>query len=143
MSLTLFIFLFSTHNDLNRNVISFFSFQSNQAKKFLAERSPTYMTARTALRDLKSLTDILSRPILPRTPSWTPCPLNEGPNALSGNLLKASIQREREQVGGWEKYLKWEISNPLSIEDVPTLRNRLHGAFRKAVMHMRFFPEIW
>jgi len=101
------------------------------------------MTARTALRDLKALTDVLSRPILPRVPSWIPSPLNEGANALSGNLLKSTIQREREQVDGWLKYLKWEIGNPLSIEEEGTIRNRLNGVFRKAVMHMRFYPEIW
>lgn len=42
-----------------------------QAKKFLGEKSAAYMTARTALREMKALTDGINRNVVPRPPQWT------------------------------------------------------------------------
>ena len=51
--------------------------------------------------------------------------------------------RERELVGHWKNYLKWEESNPLDMEDATTLRIRVQAAYAKAITALRFFPEIW
>ncbi|CDR98690.1 related to RNA14-component of pre-mRNA 3`-end processing factor CF I [Sporisorium scitamineum] len=108
------------------------------AKKFLAERSPAYMTARRVLRDLKAYTDPLAKPLLPRVPIWTS-------SALPGDAGQdpAQWQRERQQVEAWTEYLKWEESNPLLLEDSATLQSRVTSAYRKATMYLRFYPEVW
>jgi len=96
-----------------------------QAKKFLAERSPAYMTARTALKDLQRLTDPLysSQPILPPKPSF------------SGS--------ERGLINGWKAYLQWEQDNKLVIEDKEALAARIGYAMKQCVGQMRHFPELW
>ncbi|EST04684.1 Suppressor of forked [Kalmanozyma brasiliensis GHG001] len=108
------------------------------AKKFLAERSPAYMTARRVLRDLKAYTDPLVKPLLPRPPVWTA-------STLPGDAGEDSAQwaRERQQVEAWTEYLKWEESNPLLLEDQTTLQARVTSAYRKATMFLRFYPEVW
>jgi hypothetical protein len=52
---------------------------------------------------------------------------------------------ERALVGAWKNYLKWEESNPLELEekDRSTLIQRIQGVYRKAVIRMRFYSEIW
>ncbi|SPO27518.1 related to RNA14 - component of pre-mRNA 3`-end processing factor CF I [Ustilago trichophora] len=108
------------------------------AKKFLAERSPAYMTARRVLRDLKAYTDHLVKPLLPRVPVWTT-------SAIPGDAGEdpAQWQRERQQVEAWTEYLKWEESNPLLLEDAAALQARITSAYRKATMYLRFYPEVW
>ncbi|WWC61133.1 uncharacterized protein I303_103712 [Kwoniella dejecticola CBS 10117] len=93
------------------------------SKKFLAERSPAYMTARTALREMKGLTEGLPRPILPPTPTFS--------------------DSDRQAVLGWKNYLKWEEGNPLVIDDEATLGIRIAYALRKCLSEMRHFPELW
>lgn len=108
------------------------------AKKFLAERSPAYMTARRVLRDLRVQSDSLPRPLLPRVPAWATSGV---PGAAGADA--ALWSRERSQIEAWKEYLKWEESNPLLIEDPPTLQARVVTAYRKATMFLRFYPEVW
>lgn len=99
--------------------------------------SPSYMQARTVLRHLQRHlgplfpppppTSTAGRPIiyLPPLPSFSPA--------------------ERALVGAWKTYLRWEESNPLEIEDKDknVLTSRVQSVYRKAVIRMRFFSEIW
>lgn len=94
-----------------------------QAKRFLAERSPAYMTARTALRELRQLTDVLPRPVIPPTPNFS--------------------DNDRGVVAQWKNYLKWEEGNPLVIEDKTALASRTSHALRKCLGAMRHYPELW
>lgn len=94
-----------------------------QAKKFLAERSPAYMTARTALRELRLLTDALPRPAMPPHPTFS--------------------AQDRAIVASWRAYLKWEEGNPLVIEDGEMLASRIGYALRKCLGEMRHFSELW
>jgi cleavage stimulation factor subunit 3 len=81
------------------------------------------MTARTVLRDLKAQTDpLVPMPIPPRP---------------------TRSEADRALVINWKKYLKWEESNPLDIEEGPVLQARVGYAFRKCLTQMRFFPELW
>jgi cleavage stimulation factor subunit 3 len=52
---------------------------------------------------------------------------------------------ERALVGQWKTYLKWEESNPLEIDekDKATLVSRVQGVYRKGLIRMRFYSEIW
>lgn len=107
------------------------------AKKFLADRSPAYMTARSVFREMRTLTDGLNRPHLPRVPCWAM------PPSLETVVSPLTIVRDRHNVELWKKYLRWEESNPLQLEDVQALQSRVLLAYRKSVMHMRFYPELW
>ncbi|KAI9638306.1 putative cleavage stimulation factor, 77kDa subunit [Dioszegia hungarica] len=99
------------------------SVNKQTSKKFLAERSPAYMTARTALRELRSLTDVLPHPIIPPTPTFS--------------------DSDRQLVNSWKAYLKWEEGNPLVIADPETLAGRIGYAMRRCLAEMRHFPELW
>lgn len=48
-------------------------------------------------------------------------------------------------MGAWKTYLRWEESNPLEIEDKDkmVLISRVQSVYRKAMIRMRFFSEIW
>lgn len=105
------------------------------AKKFLAERSAAYMTARSILREMRGLVDPLHRPLLPRVPAWV----------AADQPLPADVTRDRERLQGWKAYLEWEESDPLDLTetDREALKKRVDVAYGKATMHMRFYPEIW
>jgi cleavage stimulation factor subunit 3 len=98
-------------------------FLTAQAKKFLQERSPLYMTARSVLQDLRRHLDPLK-------------PVDIPPRPLRND-------QDRALVVNWRKYLKWEESNPLDIEDTPVLQSRIGYAYRKCLTQMRFYPELW
>ena len=52
---------------------------------------------------------------------------------------------DKALVGRWRQYLKWEESNPLETEDKDKsqLHARIQSVYRKAIVRMRYFPEIW
>ncbi|GAA5910917.1 hypothetical protein JCM6882_001931 [Rhodosporidiobolus microsporus] len=94
------------------------------AKKFIAELSPSYMTARKTLRELRAQHDNLVSPPLPRRPDWQ-----------SGE--------DRDGLERWKRYLAYEESNPLEIEDPIILAQRVAFVYRHALAMLRFYPEIW
>ena len=93
------------------------------AKKFLQEKSPAYMTARSALRELKTYTDNIARPVLPKNPTFT--------------------DKEMQQLDAWKQYIQWEKNNPLVYEDQTALHARVTYVYKQALMHMRYYPELW
>ncbi|GAA5826113.1 hypothetical protein JCM11251_007169 [Rhodosporidiobolus azoricus] len=95
------------------------------AKKFIAELSPSYMTARKTLRELRAQHDNLPTPLLPRRPDWY---AGEG---------------DRDGLERWKRYLAYEENNPLEIEDPNILVQRVAFAYRTALANLRFYPEIW
>ncbi|THH30999.1 hypothetical protein EUX98_g3183 [Antrodiella citrinella] len=52
---------------------------------------------------------------------------------------------EKALMSKWRQYLKWEEGNPLSYDDHARSRlyTRVQAAYRKAVVLMRFYPEVW
>ncbi|KAH8115634.1 Suf-domain-containing protein [Phellopilus nigrolimitatus] len=104
------------------------------AKKFLQDLSPAHMQARSKLRDLRQHLG----PLLP--PAH---PTNGARAALNLPHKPTYVQNDRSLAGAWKLYLRWEESNPLEIEDKVALTTRLQGVYRKAVVRMRFFSEIW
>ncbi|KAJ6473229.1 hypothetical protein C8R45DRAFT_835566 [Mycena sanguinolenta] len=100
------------------------------AKKFMSELSPAHMQARTVLRQLNTHLQGL------------------GNNNTNGIFLPAPATfsaQERELIKRWKSYLKWEEGNPLEIEekDRATFISRVEKVYRKAVIRMRYYPEIW
>ena len=100
------------------------------AKKFMADLSPAHMQARTVLRQLINHAGAIYPP--------------NSPEIFLPSLPKFDAS-ERALVGKWKAYLKWEESNPLKIEekDRATLITRIQGVYRKAVIRMRYYTEIW
>ena len=100
------------------------------AKKFMADLSPAHMQARTVLRQLVNHVGAIYPP--------------SSPDIFLPSLPKFDAS-ERALVGKWKAYLKWEESNPLEIEekDRSILITRIQGVYRKAVIRMRYYTEIW
>lgn len=101
-----------------------------QARKFLQERSPAFMTARGCLIELNNLTRGLRRETLPRLP---PAPGFEG------------AEEWEFQIGIWKKWIAWEKDDPLVLakEDPVGLRNRIVFAYKQALMAVRFDARMW
>lgn len=102
------------------------------AKKFLGDRSPAYMQARTVLRELRKRTDSLERPSLPMLPAW-----------IAPHLSTSSVADDRARFAAWHSYLAWEETNPLMLENQAALQARVLSAYRQAVMYIRFDPVVW
>ncbi|KAF7331026.1 mRNA 3'-end-processing protein RNA14 [Mycena venus] len=100
------------------------------AKKYMSDLSPAHMQARTVLRQLTIHLQGL------------------GGTNTSGIFLPALptfSSQERQLIGRWKAYLKWEEGNPLEIEDKDRsiFTSRVEKVYRKAVIRMRYYPEIW
>ena len=100
------------------------------AKKFMADLSPAHMQARTVHRQLVNHVGAIYPP--------------NSPEIFLPSLPKFDAS-ERALVGKWKAYLKWEEGNPLEIEekDRSILITRIQGVYRKAVIRMRYYTEIW
>jgi cleavage stimulation factor subunit 3 len=96
------------------------SINKQNARKVIGEKSATYMSARAACRELMTLMESIDFNMLAEFPKW---------NEIDFSQLQA-----------WKKYLQWEISNPLNLNDCS---QRIIFAFRKSLMFLRFYPEIW
>ncbi|KAF3012959.1 mRNA 3'-end-processing protein rna14 [Neopestalotiopsis sp. 37M] len=99
-------------------------------RKFLQERSPSYMSARSANTQLDTLTRGLRRSTIPRLP---PAPGFEGDIEYG------------EQVEIWKKWLSWEKSDPLVLRDdePEVFKSRVIYVYKQALMALRFWPELW
>lgn len=99
-------------------------------RKFLNERSPAYMTAKSANTALDNITRNLVRSNLPRLP---PVPGFEGDVEFA------------EQLEIWKRWIKWEREDPLDLasDEPELLKKRILYTYRQAIMALRFCPEIW
>ncbi|CAG8451583.1 6558_t:CDS:10 [Ambispora gerdemannii] len=93
------------------------------ARKFLQESSPFYMTARSALKELRGFMDEINRTTIPIPPKWE--------------------EAELQQLDAWKRWIAWEKSNPLAFEDKTRLVQRVKYAYKQAMIYMRHYPEIW
>ncbi|ORY58753.1 uncharacterized protein BCR38DRAFT_352545 [Pseudomassariella vexata] len=99
-------------------------------RKFLQERSPSYMSARGANTHLDNIIRGLQKTTLPRLPP------------------ASGFDGERdylEQVELWKKWIAWEKDDPLVLKnDEPdTYRSRILHVYKQALMAVRFWPEMW
>lgn len=95
------------------------------AKKMLVDKSPAYMAARSAAKELA----IILAPIDCDAPA-EPTPTD-------------SLQAARI-VAPWKRWIEWEKSNPLNVLDKSTvLQQRIQYAYRAALTSLRYYGEIW
>ncbi|CAG8972390.1 hypothetical protein HYALB_00007143 [Hymenoscyphus albidus] len=99
-------------------------------RKFLQEKSPGYMSARSANTALENITRGLTRTTLPRLP-----PLH-------------GFEGEPEymlQVELWKKWIAWEQEDPLVLkeDEFDVFKQRVLYVYKQAVMALRFWPELW
>ncbi|KAG9232998.1 hypothetical protein BJ875DRAFT_485530 [Amylocarpus encephaloides] len=99
-------------------------------RKFLQEKSPSYMSARSANTALENITRGLVRTALPKLPPA---------HGFDGE------QEYLQQVEIWRKWASWEQEDPLVLQaDEPeTLKQRILYIYKQAVMALRFWPEMW
>ncbi|PHH49929.1 mRNA 3'-end-processing protein RNA14 [Ceratocystis fimbriata CBS 114723] len=99
-------------------------------RKFIQEHSPSYMTAKGAYIALESLTRNLSRNSYPRLP---PAAGFDGHTEFM------------EQVDLWNKWIEWEKSDPLVLEeeDNDAFKKRILHVYNQALMALRFCPKLW
>ncbi|KAF4556209.1 mRNA 3'-end-processing protein rna14-like protein [Elsinoe fawcettii] len=99
-------------------------------RKFLQEKSPSYVTARSSYTALYNITQYLKRGGVPRMP---PHPGYYGEDDFGA------------QVDIWEKWVAWEKEDPLVLkdEDAQALQQRILFSYRQAAMALRFYPRIW
>ncbi|PHH78454.1 hypothetical protein CDD82_3043 [Ophiocordyceps australis] len=99
-------------------------------RKFIQERSPGYMSAKSANIALDNITRSLKRINLPRLP---PAPGFDGDDEF------------RIQVELWKKWIAWEKEDPLVLKDdePQAYRQRVLYCYKQALMALRFWPEIW
>lgn len=99
-------------------------------RKFLSDRSPSYMSAKSAVTALKNITQGLHRTNIPRLP---PAPGFEGDQEFA------------EQVEIWKRWIAWEKTDPLEIKDEQpdAYQKRVKYVYNQALMALRFWPEMW
>ncbi|KAF8831961.1 hypothetical protein HHX47_DHR1001218 [Lentinula edodes] len=115
-----------------------FEFHVNRstAREFLNNMLPAYTQARSVGRDLANHLDAL----------YLEVPLTANSKLeISLPTVPSFTISERQLVGKWKNYLKWEESNPLKIEEErkTDFHTRIQIAYKKAFVRMRFYPEIW
>ncbi|KAK2873836.1 mRNA 3'-end-processing protein rna14 [Arthroderma sp. PD_2] len=99
-------------------------------RKFIQDKSPSYMTARSSYTELQNITRDLVRLSLPRLP---PAPGYEGDYSFS------------KQVEIWKRWIQWEKDDPLVLkeEDLAGYKQRTLYVYKQALMALRFVPEIF
>jgi len=101
-------------------------------RKYLAEKSPAYISAKSANTALENITRGLKRINLPRLPPAL---------GFEGD------QEYMEQVELWKKWIAWEKSDPLDLKDDKDqpglLQKRILYVYNQALMALRFWPEMW
>ena len=101
----------------------------------MGDPSPAHMQARAVLRGMDKHMKIL----------FPPQPSHNGQPPLVLPRVPNFSQNERALVGAWKAYLKWEENNPLELDekDKGVLVQRVQAVYRKAVIRMRYFAEVW
>ncbi|KAI9477497.1 mRNA 3'-end-processing protein rna14 [Coemansia sp. RSA 990] len=96
------------------------------AKQQMSKVSPSYMTARTALREMNRIWDQIKSTQgphgLPQPPQWS--------------------LREVEHLDAWKRCLKWELDNPLRLNE-HELQKRVIYTYGQMCMDLWLYPEVW
>ena len=99
------------------------SINLNIAEKFSNERAKEYMNARRVAKEYEVITRGLNR----NAPSVPP----------TGSL------EEAKQLEIWRKYINWEKSNPLKLEDEAEVIKRVNYAYEQCLLCFGYHADIY
>lgn len=99
------------------------------AKSIIADLTLPHMRARAVYQQLMNRVQGLYPPAI-------------GPAQLEFPEHPTFSLEDRMHTGRWKTYLKWEESNPLEIEEKDWVL-RVQSVYKKALVYMRYYPEIW
>ena len=116
--------------NVRHSIFSVSAANRNQGRKFMQEKAPSYMTARSSYTQLQNLTRNLNRTTLPSLPPAVGC---------------GGEAEYMQQVDLWMGWVKWEKEDPLVLKDdePQNYKNRILYVYRQALMALRFWPEMW
>jgi cleavage stimulation factor subunit 3 len=92
---------------------------TKQARKYIQERSPAYMTARSANAALDNVTRGLAKTTLPRLPPAA---------GYDGNI------EYLQQVQIWKRWISWEQEDPLVLksDELEIYKKRVLYVYKQA-----------
>jgi len=93
------------------------------AEKLINDRNKDHQNARRVARLLEQYTRGLNRSLVSTPPRGLPT--------------------ELKQVELWRKYIYWEKSNPLNLDEYSQLAKRVIYAYDQALLCLGYFPDIW
>jgi cleavage stimulation factor subunit 3 len=93
------------------------------AKKMIDDKNKEFINARRATKEL----EIFQRTLLKNNPAVPP----------------VGSAEERKQLEAWRKYIDWEKTNSLRIEDKLLLTKRVIFAYEQCLLVMGHHPELW
>jgi len=93
------------------------------AEKLIHEKTREYQNAKRAVREIESILVGFNRSI-PATPP-------------TGSQFEAS------QKALWRKYINWEKTNPLKLDDRNMVIKRVMFAFEQCLLCFTFHPDVW
>ncbi|EEB08439.1 mRNA cleavage and polyadenylation specificity factor complex subunit Rna14 [Schizosaccharomyces japonicus yFS275] len=93
------------------------------ARKFLAEKSPLYMNARTAMRELSHML--------------------QGLRVYDHTFRRSFTPQESEAYRRWYHWAQWEMKDPLDLRAGKPLQTRVTYAFEQAMLYIPLSPRIW
>lgn len=109
---------------------SWYDANYQKGRKMIQERSPGYMTARSANTAWDNVTRGLIRTTIPKLASE---------QGFDGE------QEYMQQVELWKKWIAWEQEDPLVLkgEETDVYNKRILYVYKQALMALRFWPEMW
>jgi cleavage stimulation factor subunit 3 len=93
------------------------------AEKLINDRNKDHQNARRVARLLEQFTRGLNRNLISTPPRGSPL--------------------ELKQVDLWRKYIYWEKSNPLNLDEYIQLAKRVIYAYDQALLCLGYYPDIW
>ena len=116
------------------------SYYYSQARGILQQWTAAHMTARTRLRELREKLKPLQLP--------EPTPVHGQRLYFELPAPPVFLISEKSLRDNWLHYLSWEEKNPLEFElqseaGRKDYASRLRGVYRRAVVPMRFYGEVW
>ncbi len=93
------------------------------AEKMTGERCKDYMNARRVAKEYEALT--------------------RGLNKAMACVPPTGSAEELRQLDLWQKYIAWERSNPLRVEDQVLITKRVMFGYEQCLLCLGHHPNVW
>ncbi|KAI3646694.1 hypothetical protein MP228_009622 [Amoeboaphelidium protococcarum] len=112
-----------------------------QGRKFIAERTPYYIHAKSKCRQLQSLVDAIPKNAYCTPPSFSADSFVSGDGDQSTQPDNNNDQKMQQKVKEW---FLFEVANPLNFSDGESVMIRAAFVFRYALNNYFYrFPAVW